>query len=103
MESGDDDRFAAVVKASEQRENLLGRMRVEVTRRFVGQQKHGIVHQAAGNGHTLLLTAGELHRPVRKPLAQANQWLESYRKVWEANFQRLDDLLDELKAQQKEP
>jgi DNA-binding transcriptional ArsR family regulator len=36
-----------------------------------------------------------------KPLAQANQWLENYRKVWEANFQRLDDLLDELKAQEK--
>jgi hypothetical protein len=35
-----------------------------------------------------------------KPLAQAHQWLENYREVWEANFQRLDDLLDELKAQQ---
>ena len=35
-----------------------------------------------------------------KPLAQANEWLENYRKVWEANFQRLDDLLDELKSQE---
>jgi hypothetical protein len=26
-----------------------------------------------------------------KPLAQANEWLENYRKVWEANFERLDD------------
>src|SRR5207237_6304304 len=43
-------------------------------------------------------------RPCRieaKPLAEANEWLESYRKLWEANFQRLDDLLDELKIQQK--
>jgi hypothetical protein len=33
-----------------------------------------------------------------KPLAEANQWLERYRQFWEENFQRLDALLDELKA-----
>ena len=38
-----------------------------------------------------------------QPLAKANQWLEKYRKVWEANFQRLDELLDELKAREKNP
>ena len=39
-------------------------------------------------------------RPRRlepKPLAEANQWLERYRKAWEANFCRLDDLLSEMK------
>ena len=39
-------------------------------------------------------------RPCRiegKALAEANGWLERYRKVWEGNFQRLDALLDELK------
>jgi DNA-binding transcriptional ArsR family regulator len=45
-------------------------------------------------------------RPCRieaKPLAEANTWLEDYRRIWEANFQRLDTLLDELKTQQKKP
>jgi hypothetical protein len=37
-----------------------------------------------------------------EPLARAAEWLESYRKVWEANFQRLDDLLDELKAKEEQ-
>ena len=40
-------------------------------------------------------------RPRRleaKPLAEAAQWLENYRRHWEAAFQRLDDLLEELKA-----
>ena len=40
-------------------------------------------------------------RPCRldaKPLAEATQWLESYRKLWEANFERLDALLEEMKA-----
>ena len=40
-------------------------------------------------------------RPRRieaKRLAEASRWLERYRRVWERNFQRLDDLLDELKT-----
>ena len=43
-------------------------------------------------------------RPCRieaKPLAEASQWLEDYRQIWEGNFQRLDDLLDELKTREK--
>ena len=39
-------------------------------------------------------------RPSRleaQPLAQATEWLERYRRIWEANFQRLDALLQELK------
>jgi DNA-binding transcriptional ArsR family regulator len=40
-------------------------------------------------------------RPRRveaKPLAEATEWLEDYRQICEANFQRLDALLDRLKA-----
>src|SRR5213593_3542838 len=43
-------------------------------------------------------------RPRRiegKPLAEANAWLEGYRRIWEGNFQRLDALLDELKTHDK--
>ncbi len=43
-------------------------------------------------------------RPRRiegKPLAEADEWLERYRQIWEGNFQRLDALLDVLKTQQK--
>jgi DNA-binding transcriptional ArsR family regulator len=36
-------------------------------------------------------------------LTHASQWLENFRRTWEANFQRLDDLLDELKAHEKQP
>jgi DNA-binding transcriptional ArsR family regulator len=45
-------------------------------------------------------------RPCRieaKPLAEANEWLEEYRKLWEANFERLDALLEEMKSIQKRP
>jgi DNA-binding transcriptional ArsR family regulator len=43
-------------------------------------------------------------RPRRleaKPLAQATEWLEGYRQFWEGSFERLDAVLDELKAQKK--
>ena len=44
-------------------------------------------------------------RPSRleaAPLAEANHWLEGYRRFWEGNFQRLDALLDELKTKEEE-
>ena len=48
-------------------------------------------------------------RPRRfeaKPFVEATEWLEKYRRIWAANFQRLDALLelmktDELKSKQK--
>ena len=45
-------------------------------------------------------------RPVRleaQPLAEANGWLEVYRAFWEARFQTLDVLLEEMKAARKKP
>jgi DNA-binding transcriptional ArsR family regulator len=41
-------------------------------------------------------------RLVAKPLAEASEWLERYRQFWEGSFQRLDDLLDEMKIMEKE-
>jgi DNA-binding transcriptional ArsR family regulator len=43
-------------------------------------------------------------RPCRleaQPLAEATGWMEGYRQFWETSFQRLDTLLDELKAEGK--
>ena len=45
-------------------------------------------------------------RPCRieaRPLAEANEWIERYREFWEANFQRLDALLEELKSAPAKP
>jgi DNA-binding transcriptional ArsR family regulator len=42
-------------------------------------------------------------RPVRleaTPLAEVTEWLEGYRRFWEGSFQRLDALLDEMKAEE---
>ena len=44
-------------------------------------------------------------RPRRleaRRLAEADKWLERYRRLWEGNYRRLDALLDELKTPEKE-
>lgn len=35
------------------------------------------------------------------PMAEAVAWLEGYRRFWEANYRRLDDLLDRLMAEEQ--
>ena len=43
-------------------------------------------------------------RPRRleaKRLAEATKWLERYRRFWEARYQRLDALLEELKTKEQ--
>jgi DNA-binding transcriptional ArsR family regulator len=45
-------------------------------------------------------------RPRRleaRPLAEVNAWLEHYRQFWEANYDRLDSLLAEMKRVGGEP
>ena len=43
-------------------------------------------------------------RPCRleaAPLADVAAWVDSYRRFWEARFERLDSLLDELKKEEQ--
>ena len=43
-------------------------------------------------------------RPRRleaKRLGEATRWLERYRRLWEGNYQRLDALLEELRAKER--
>jgi DNA-binding transcriptional ArsR family regulator len=60
--------------------------------------KHLKVLERAG-----LISIGQdaQRRPRRlepERLAEAVDWIERYREIWAANFERLDALLDELKA-----
>ncbi len=43
-------------------------------------------------------------RPRRlepRPLADATDWIDRYRRIWEGNYKRLDTVLQELKNKQK--
>ena len=63
--------------------------------------KHLKVLERAG-----LVTRGRdaQRRPCRleaAPLREVTDWLERYRDLWDARFDRLDNLLDELKQKEK--
>lgn len=63
--------------------------------------KHLKVLERAG----LVSRGGDAQRrPVKleaKPMAEAVAWLEGYRQFWEARFDELDALLEELQAPKK--
>jgi DNA-binding transcriptional ArsR family regulator len=56
--------------------------------------------------HAGLISRGRdgQRRPCRievKPLNDANEWIERYRRLWEANFVRLEKMLAEMQAEPK--
>jgi DNA-binding transcriptional ArsR family regulator len=101
--------FAAL--ADPTRRAILARLRSgeasvnELARPFAMTQpaisKHLRVLERAG-----LISRGRdaQRRPRRieaRRLAEATQWLENYRRIWEGNFSRLDAVLEDLKARKK--
>jgi DNA-binding transcriptional ArsR family regulator len=65
--------------------------------------KHLKVLEKAG----LISGARDAQRRPRRleadPLAQANDWLENYRRVWEGTYERLAAVLEEMKALEAKP
>jgi DNA-binding transcriptional ArsR family regulator len=63
--------------------------------------KHLKVLERAG----LIVCGHDAQRRPRKleakPLADAVQWIETYRQHWETAFARLDEVLEELKVERK--
>jgi DNA-binding transcriptional ArsR family regulator len=54
----------------------------------------GLIHRRRrGRVHSLKLQAA--------PMRQASQWIEEYRRFWEASFDRLDEYLKQLQKEKK--
>jgi DNA-binding transcriptional ArsR family regulator len=60
--------------------------------------KHLRVLSAAGLVDVRVDAQRRIYALRPAPLQELEVWLERYRRLWEGNFQRLDALLDELKA-----
>jgi DNA-binding transcriptional ArsR family regulator len=63
--------------------------------------KHLKVLERAG----LISTGQDAQRRPRRleaqPLAAASEWLGDFRRFWEESFDRLDDLLEQMKSEEK--
>ena len=68
--SDEDDRSASLMQVVEQAEDVVGGDRVEVSGGFVSQDERRIGHECAGDGHPLLLAAGEFGRTVLDPVGE---------------------------------
>src|SRR5688572_31269010 len=56
------DLFAALIQTAQQVEDFLAGLRIEISGGFVSQNHERVIGERPGDGHTLLLPAGELDR-----------------------------------------
>lgn len=83
-------------------EQNLSELAAPLRMSFPAASKHVRVLERAKLVRRRVVGRTHLCRVEPGPLVQARDWLEEYRKNWEANFQRLDALLEEMKAAEKQ-
>jgi DNA-binding transcriptional ArsR family regulator len=91
----------AILRRLSDHEQNLSELSAPLKMSFPAASKHVRVLERARLVRRRVVGRSHLCRIEARPLADATGWLEQYRRLWEANFQRLDDLLDEMKANQK--
>ncbi len=82
-------------------ERNLSELSAPLKMSFPAASKHVRVLERAKLVRRRVVGRTHLCRIEGKPLSDANDWLQGYREVWEANFQRLDALLEEMKDEKK--
>jgi DNA-binding transcriptional ArsR family regulator len=83
-------------------EHNLSELAAPLRMSFPAASKHVRVLERASLVRRRVVGRTHLCRMEGKPLAEAEQWLEEYRRIWEQNFLRLDALLDQMKAEERD-
>lgn len=91
----------SILRSLAEGERNLTELAAPLRMSFPAASKHVRVLEQAKLVHRRLVGRTHICRIEAKPLARVTEWLEDYRRIWESNFQRLDKLLEELKAQEK--
>jgi len=88
----------AMLRRLSEGERNLSELAAPFRMSFPAASKHVLVLERARLVRRRVVGRAHLCRIEGRPLADANKWLEGYRRIWERNFQRLDAVLEELKA-----
>jgi len=64
--------------------------------------KHLRVLERAGLVPRGRMAQSRPRRLTAAPIREVAAWAESYRRLWEANFERLDDYLEQLKGKERD-
>ena len=68
---------------------------------LTGMKKHVSVLEQAGLVTTEKVGRVRTCRLGRRALQEEAAWIERYRQLWEARFDALDDIVEELKQKEK--
>lgn len=93
----------AMLRRLSEKERNLSELAAPLKMSFPAASKHVRVLERARLVRRRIVGRTHICRVEGEPLAAANEWLEAYRRVWEANFIRLDAVLDELKSNESKP
>lgn len=91
----------AILRQLSSREQNLSELSAPLRMSFPAASKHVRVLERARLVRRRVVGRVHLCRIEAKPLGEVNEWLEGYRRFWEGNFERLDDLLEDMKAKEK--
>jgi DNA-binding transcriptional ArsR family regulator len=83
-------------------ERNLSELAAPLKMSFPAASKHVRVLERAKLVRRRVVGRSHLCAVEGEPLAEANRWLQEYRRYWEQNFLRLDALLDQMKAQRRD-
>lgn len=82
-------------------ERNLSELSAPLRMSFPAASKHVRVLERAKLVRRRIVGRTHICRIEAKPMAEANQWLETYRQFWEARFDQLDALLLEMQSKEK--
>ena len=68
---------------------------------LTGMKKHVSVLEQAGFVTTQKIGRVRTCRLGRRPMAEEAAWIERYRQLWEARFDALDAVIEDLKSKEK--
>jgi DNA-binding transcriptional ArsR family regulator len=91
-------RIVELLRAGPRPVNEIG-ARLHLTQPQVS--KHLRVLKKAGLVEVEPRAQQRLYELRAQPLRQMHDWLERYRQLWDARFEQMDELIEELKAKEK--
>ena len=91
----------AILRQLTDREQNLSELAAPFRMSFPAASKHVRVLERAKLVKRRVVGRDHLCRLDAAPLKNVVDWMEGYREFWESNFQRLDALLEEMKASEK--
>ncbi len=91
-----------MLRSLAERELNLSELAAPLSMSFPAASKHVRVLERARLVRRRVVGRTHICRIEGKSLAEADQWLDEFRRVWERNFLRLDALLDQMQAEDRD-